>query len=584
MGSARPVAGSPPTPDRRARGLLAALLLGLSCGSFATAASPSDPMAEARAALARGDGIAAEMALRKAMAAGASRLSVAARMGEAYLDQGDYVRARQWLGPGQFAPDEEAHGFRVLGRLEMAQGNLPAAGRAFDRALQRTPGDSRLWVDIARLRYAGGEQVQAIAATDRAVALDPANVRALEYRGLLVRDSAGLVAALPWFEAGLKLKPDDLALLGEYAATLGELGRARQMLTVTRRMLELDPRSSRAFFLQAALAARAGDVALARGLMARAGAAAETPAGLLLLGTLELDAGNANHAAELLGQLSRLQPDNRLARLLLARAVDASGDRRALVDGFEAEALRPDASPYLQTLVARALEDLGQRERAAPLLDRAARAGAVPVLPLAAGSGTDEATRIRQLLAAGQLAEAEGIAVRLRDTAPGSADAQRLYGDVRMARGDLAGAVAAWRIAAGVALSDDLLLRLVDACLKAGRADEAERLVGTVLASSPRDRTALRLAAGLAARRGDWPRSAAALDYLARTGSAGDARVLSDLAFARLNLNELVQAREAAEAAFRLQRASPQSSRALGLVLQRQKQRPAEADALLRKS
>jgi len=570
---------------RRGRGALLLLLLAaLVTGPGLADGTPGDAtMAQAHAALARGDGIAAEMALRKAMAAGASRDAVAARMGEAYLDQGDMEKAREWLGPGRFVPNEEAHGFRVLGRLEMAEGHLAAAGQAFDAALKRTPNDSRLWVDIARLRYAGGEQVQAIAATERAVALDPANVRALEYRGLLVRDQLGLTAALPWFEAGLKAKPDDLALLGEYAATLGELGRARQMVTVTRRMLELDPKNGRGFFLQAVLAARAGNVDLARALIGRAGAAAETPAGLLLFGTLELQSGNANHAADLLERLSALQPDNRAARLLLARAIAATGDRRALIDRFESEALRPDASPYLQTLVARALEDLGQRDRAAPLLDRAARADAVPVLPLPA-YGDGPPAQVRQFLTAGNLGEADALASRLRNAAPGSADAQRLDGDVRFARGDLAGAVEAWRAAASVSLTDDLLLRFVDAFLKAGRPDDAERLVTGVLATSPRDRAALRLSSGLAARRGDWAQAAAVLDYLARSGSAADARIQSDLAFARLNRGDLAGARQAAEQAFRLQRASPAASRALGLVLQKQHQAAEDAQALLRKS
>ncbi len=70
----------------------------------------------------------------------------------------------------------------------------------------------------------------------------------------------GLVASLPWFEKGLKAAPDDLSLLGEYAATLGEIGRAKDMLRVTRHMIELDGENPRAFYLQAVLAARAGNL------------------------------------------------------------------------------------------------------------------------------------------------------------------------------------------------------------------------------------------------------------------------------------------------------------------------------------
>ena len=146
----------------------------------------------------------------------------------------------------------------MLGRLEQAQGNLAAAGRAYDQALRYTPADGRLWVDIGRLRYASGEQLEAIAAADQALAVAPTEPRALEFRGQLDRDQYGPISTLPWFERGLALASDDSGLLGEYAARLGELGRAHAMLKITRHMLALDPGNPRALLLQAMLAGRAG--------------------------------------------------------------------------------------------------------------------------------------------------------------------------------------------------------------------------------------------------------------------------------------------------------------------------------------
>ncbi|MBA3055166.1 MAG: tetratricopeptide repeat protein [Sphingomonadales bacterium] len=498
---------------------------------------------DAHAALSQGDGIAAEAALRKAIAAGLARDAAAARMGEAYLAQGDLAKAREWLGAGRFAPAEAAHGWRMLGRLELAERHLAAAGRAFDRALQLTPQDSRLWVDIARLRYSGGEQLLAIAAADRAVALDPGNVRALEFRGLLVRDQYGFAAALPWFEAGLKVRPDDLALLGEYAATLGELGRARDMLVVTRRMIALEPDHPRAFFLQAVLAARAGNVALARTLLRRAGPAmAQVPAAMMLQGALELQAGNANAAAALLDRLARQQPRNARAKLLLARALHASGDRRQLLDRFADEAGQPGASAYLLTLLGRTYEDLGQRDLAAPLLDRAAIAGEAPF--------------------ARTSPEPPGETPGL-----GFAADQLLAGDERLDRGDLAGAREGYRRAATIRLTDGLLVRLVVSSTRDGRWRDAEKLVAQVLSGSPRNRTALRLAAGFAARRGDWARAAHLLEFLAATGSGADARLLADLSFARLRSGNVAGAQSAGEQAYRLQRAAPASAKAWGIAL-----------------
>ncbi|MBC2664836.1 tetratricopeptide repeat protein [Novosphingobium flavum] len=571
--------------------LVGAAALGLVLAAGLIAASPGGAVEgaaaglvrQADAALGRSDGIAAEMALRKAMAAGLPREAAAARMGEAFIDQRDPAKARKWLAPGQFSRDEALRGFRLLGQLEMNAGNLAAAGRALDRALAIAPGNSGLWLDIARLRYAGGEQVQSVAAAQRAVELDPGSPRVLQYRGLMVRDRFGLAAGLPWFEAGLKQHPNDLGLLSEYAATLGEIGRAREMVAVTRRMIELDPGNGRALFLQAVLAARAGDVALARRLLGRvSGEVAGRPSTQLLQGIVELEAGNARHAAGLFDALSQRQPQNRLVRLLLARSLAASGEARRLVDSFSAEALRPDASPYLQTLVARAYEDLGQRDQAAPFLDRAARgspgmaaavaeAGAPGSLAAVQGErpGQPDAAvpYARALLGAGQAQAAAAVTERLVQLSPGSAESQIAAGDLRLMRGDLAGAVDAYRISAAVRLGDDLLVRLVEAYGRAGLSGEAEALVGRLRASSPHDRTAMRLAAGFAARRGDWAEAAALLRWLSAKGGGRDARIEADLAFALLRAGDGKGAMAAAGRAWAMQPAGLAGTGAMALVL-----------------
>ena len=236
-------------PDKTRRWLpLVALRYALAAclavaGPTAAASGPSagDLIVTARKDLAREDGIAAQVRLEQAQDKGASRKAVAAYMGEALLFQDQPEKARKWLAPGAFMPASAAEGFRALARLEQMEGNLAGAGKALDRALALTPKDATLWTEIGHLRYAGGEHMLALDAADYALRLDPQNIRALEFRGQIVRDKYGLRAALPWFEAALSHAPDDMSVLGEYAATLGEAGRAKDMLAVTRHMLELQP-------------------------------------------------------------------------------------------------------------------------------------------------------------------------------------------------------------------------------------------------------------------------------------------------------------------------------------------------------
>jgi predicted Zn-dependent protease len=567
---------------RRGVSLALAALAALSLageGQAAPSAQANELIAKAREDLGRSDGIAAEIRLKNALAKGASRTDVAALMGAAYLAQEDRVQARQWLAAGQFFSGDAVFGFRMLAQLERDEGHLPAAGAAFDRALAIAPKDPVLWVEIGRLRYAGGEHTKAVEAADYALKLAPRNPRTLEFRGQMLRDQIGLTASLPWFEAGLQQAPDDISLLGEYAATLGELGRAKDMLAVTRHMLRLDGHNARAFYLQAVLAARAGDTRLARSLLNRTGDKLDDmPGAKLLEGALELRAGNYNLAMDALEELVRRQPANAHARLLLARAYDAGGESLVLVKRFADEAARPEASPYLLTLVGRAYENLGERDQAAAFLDHAAKVANAPIAPVAQGSD------LGALIAGGQLAEAQKAAESYLAASPGSADAQVQAGDVQLAMGHGSEALAFYRKAAAIRLPEALFLKSVGAMLEGGDSGGAAYLVEAYLYQNPSSQPAVRLAATLAARTGDWKRCRLLLENALANDGGDDARLLAELSLAQLRTGDAKAAEGSAHRAYLLQRASPLTTQAWGMSLAAQgKDKPA-ATALLAKA
>lgn len=562
--------------------LLAVAALALSAPGLAMPESAEGSFKAAKAALDRGDGIAAEAELERAASAGANRTELAASMGEALLAQGEFDEARKWLGPGQFAKDDMAYGWRMLALLERRQGNLPAAGKALDQGLAVSPKDPLLWVEVGRLRYVGGEQLQAIEAAERALTLDPENVRALELRAQLLRDSTGPIAALPVYEKALGLAPKDLDLLGGYAAALGEAGRSAEMLTVTRRMLAQNAASWQAFFLQAVLAARGGNNDLARAMLGRLGNRQDRiPAALLLGGTLELEAGNANVAAAKLGALVDRQPANRAARLLLARALYESGDHNQLFARFGAEADRADASPYLLGLLGRALEDRGDRQGAAQLLDRAAGANDQPLRPifappageLAAGFAADPASAgwaapyARALLANDNLAGASSVAQRFLDLRPGSADALGLAGDMALARGAAQQALDLFVSSAKVRFPAQMLPRIAGAYERMGQGGAVQPLIAQYLAAFPRSRIALRMAANQAALAGDWAGARAILENLVQRGGGGDWRLLCDLSLAQLRSGDAKAASINARQAWLLQPASALTNQAYGMAL-----------------
>ncbi len=572
------------TPEprvHRGAAVLAALALAvLPLGGHAESA----PLAEANRALEKGDSVAAEMILRRALKAGAERPDIAAAMGEAYFRRGDFITAREWLEPGKFSRSEAGRGYHLLGQVEHHDGDLAAAGRAYHRALALQPGNAVLWVDIGRLRYAGGEQVQAVDAADRALALAPGNIAALQFRAELIRDAYGLAAALPWFEAALATAPDDVPLLGEYAATLGEVGRTKEMLATTRHMLELTPGNAQAYFLQAQLAARAGNNAVARSLLNRTkGAFARRPAGLLLEGVLEFRAGNNVRAVELFDRLTTIQPANPRARMLLARALYDDGQHDRLLREFLPLAQRADASPYLLTLVGRALEEQGRRDAAAPLLDRAALAAAKPLSPILV-EGEGDLALVRWLIGNGRASDAAIAAERLRHAHPGNGAAQAVAGDAQLVLGNYGAAIERYRFAGQIRATDGLLLRMNAALGAAGHSEEAARFAERYLAANPGNQLGTRLVAAYAAGAGKWEVSGTLLQRIAHRDGSRDARLLADLSFARLRGGEAADALEYAEQAYRLQRMSPVTTQAYAMALAADTKHAALARQLLDKA
>ena len=563
-------------PDRSIgwiwRALIAALCLLLPMASVLANVTGSEAYDRALAALSRSDGITAEVELRRAMNAGMPQAALAARMGEAQLLQGDLAEARRWLTKTPISKEEFAQGQRMLGILEMREGNLSQAGQAFDRALRLAPGDAALWVDIGRLRYMGGEQIQAIDAVSRALSLDRTNIRALEFRGQLVRDSLGPSAAIAVFEEGLRKAPEDIGLLGEYAASLGEAARAKEMLAVTRKMLRLKPGNNHALFLQAVLAARADKFDLARRLLWRTDETyRKRPAAMLLEGVLELRSGNNAVATELFEKLLSRQPENERVSRLLARSLYASGNFDEIVTRFAPAARRGDATPYMLVLIGRAYEALGDRAAAAPFLDRAALmdregfiasdAGHIPLQVLAArwqeqpGNSDNVISYVRSLLAQGQLDRAiaiSGIAVR---SFPGYAAALTIAGDTRLADKQYHAALDLYRRAALVRLTLPLVRRIAFAYRQMGQAEAGRALTRAYAAQHPLDRDAILLAAQLQAEGGALkPASLLTLHAVSLPGGERDPLALSMLAFAQTSLGDARNGLDTARAAYRLQR------------------------------
>lgn len=410
----------------------------------------------------------------------------------------------------------------------IAQGKLAAAGRKLDAARAVAPDDPDLWIAIARLRFRGGEHLTALEAADRALALGPDYAPALLLRALMVRDAHGFAAAIPWFEAALAADPESADAWAEYAAALGDGGRYGAMLDAVRSLVAIAPVDPRATYLQAVLAARGGEYALARSLLTRSGISNRKVASAMLLDALlNLQEDNPDSAAATLEILVLRQPANPALRELLARALLLSGREAELVQRFAIEAQHPESSAYLLMLIARAHERLGDRALAAPLLARAYGTRAhVPVV-LAGRAGLPEPTvAARQAVAAENANAARTLAEEFSTRFPTSADVAILAGDIALVSRNPAGALEAYALATRVRRPWPLTAKAVHAYRLIGDDAAATTLLARHVAGEPDGFDGLIVLARRQAERGNWQSVALLLDHVIRRGGGHDAAVL----------------------------------------------------------
>jgi tetratricopeptide (TPR) repeat protein len=228
---------------------------------------------------------------------------------------------------------------------------------------------------------------------------------------------------------------------------------------------------------------------------------------ILLSGVLEYRAGNINLAADQFERLVRLQPDNLQARQLLARVLLRQGRAKQIVERFDAAAHAPDTSPYLKQVVGQAWRMLGDQARADALFALARNSPARAASPLATdaplgvaalryGEAPNAAVTavpyVRALVGAGRRDEAQTAADRLKAANPGFADAHLLAGDLRLLRGDPAGALKDFERAAAIRFNEPAFTRMDAALRGLGKPLEADAIIGRYLAQNPMSLTAMK--------------------------------------------------------------------------------------------
>jgi putative PEP-CTERM system TPR-repeat lipoprotein len=389
---------------------------------------------------------------------------------------------------------DQAQARLLQARLLARAGDLDAAARTVDAVLAAHPDEADALRARAALAQARGEREAAIASLRRLLALRPADVGAhlALIDGALQRDDlAGARAQLDAMRQARPGHPATWLADARVALAQDDLTKTEAAIQQLQKAIPNDPRM---LLLAGVLAQRRGEWAPAEGYFGQVAARLpQAPEPRWALAEIALRRGDPAAAqaalAPLLEGAAAAEADART--LTLAGTARLLGGDAAGAEALYARALRqrPDAAPIR---TARALARLERGEAGALAeLEAVARADA--------GSAADRAL-VQRHMAQRDAAAALAATERWATKAPRSAEPLYWRGAVLLARGDAAGARAAFEQALVLEPGYRPARRtLAELALRGRDLDAARRQVDAMLKADPKDPAALLVQARVAA-------------------------------------------------------------------------------------
>lgn len=499
----------------------------------------------ARVLLIRGDGVAAQTEIERAIKAGFPRVKAHHLLANALLLQRQPQRALDEAKNPDIPPQFASYAARMRARALEGLGQLPAAKAELDRAVQLATNNSDAYLDLARYQAGTRDLSGATRSVDRAIALRPANSEALLLKGGLVRAAQGSAAALPFYDRALAIDGNSIDALLERAATLSDLKRTDATQADLKKVLGLNPGYPIAFYMQAVIAARAGKLADAQALLAQTKSTLDRfPPAQTLKAMLAVQQGNLGLAFDTLSTLVSASPDNLVARRLLADVQLRRGDPQGALTTLKPLAALPNLDLETLAMLGTAHAQNGEFSVAQGLYERAAKLAPnnaqikmqLAMTRLAQGDAKGATAGLQQVLLsdpkalqplmsltyvqlrAQDYAGARATASRIVSAYPNLAVGYNLRGTSALVAGDPKAAEADFRSAiAKDPKFIDAQRNLAQALIVSNRVAAGDAQLRSILANNPGDTRTMLLLADLAGRANKLPER---IDWLRRAETA----------------------------------------------------------------
>lgn len=410
---------------------------------------------------------AAEAEARLALARGANEALAAPLLAESLLRAGKFNAVLREIPSGHRPPASEsevrlARGLAYLGLHQPQQ-----AAPLLAEAEQLDPKAVGPKLGSARLLMFENRGADAEREVDAALAIDPANSRALMLKGDLLRLRGDYTGALARYDEVIKREPQNaVALLGRANLEIA-LNRLDAADSDVRHVQTEFPNSPEGIYLRALIAVGRGDIKQANDILQKASLQlSNLPVAQLLTGAVQFSLGNYAQARVSLQNFVARVPDNPLANRLLADMALRQNEPHQAIMLLEPIARAHPNDGAAWAVLADAYLAVGENAKASQALDRASASAAdnpqlgthVAVGRIAAGQTNLGVEQLETIFSrkggaaiAGpalvlsdlrqhHIAEAERHAEALAKARPDDLVAANLLGLVRIAQGNLTNA------------------------------------------------------------------------------------------------------------------------------------------------
>ncbi len=509
-----------------------------------------------RALLARGEPVAAEVALNEALRLGANRAELVVPLARAVAAQG---KRQQLIDNPLFALAGLPEATQAELLLEFASahadlGQVREALKATEQARSLSPQSIGSWLTEVPIRIRAGQFTEAMAAADQALAREPRSADAHYLKGSIQHVRGQLAAAAESYTKALQIDAGHVESLLARAGIALDQRRDADSLKDVQLALTRSPDEPRALYMQAVIAEKAGNAQGARDALNRVTALLDPvpiealrykPQALILgglahhglsqfekakpyleavqrdqpgspvvklLGQIHLAENNADRAILAFESYLRAFPNDRQALTMLASAHMSQG-RHARASQIMRDALKAQDNPGMRSMLGSSLALAGKHKEAIPELEASY---AKDPNQIQAGSAL-----VGLYLSSGKLKEAVSLAESLVKKRPDHAGLSNLQGIAyRMSNAPAKAKVAFERAAQLDARFVEPRLNLARIEIEAGQLDAATTRLADILRANPSHVDAMLEAGLLAARRG---RDADATNLLTRAADLSTA-------------------------------------------------------------